>query len=97
MAAQAMYARGRKVSLLGVFARALWVIIRKFFFELAFLDGSAGIIITYYSAVATYTKYVKLYVLWKTHPLSPSLAKRGGSTPPSRLASGANQTEGEGD
>ena len=97
MAAQVMFARGRKVSLMGVFARALWVIIRKFFFELAFLDGSAGIIITYYSAVATYTKYVKLYVLWKTHPLSPSLAKRGGSTPPSRLASGANQTGGEGD
>jgi glycosyltransferase involved in cell wall biosynthesis len=66
MAAQAMYARGRRVSLPGAFARAGWVLFRKFFFELSFLDGSAGIIITWYSAAATFTKYVKLYVLNKT-------------------------------
>lgn len=65
LAAQAMYARGRKVSLIGAFARAFWVIIRKFFFEFSFLDGGAGIVITYYSAVATFTKYAKLYVLNK--------------------------------
>ncbi|GAB4426963.1 MAG: glycosyltransferase family 2 protein [Turneriella sp.] len=65
LAAQAMFARGRTVSLPGVFARSGWVIVRKFFFELAFLDGTAGIIITYYSAVATFTKYIKLYVLGK--------------------------------
>jgi glycosyltransferase involved in cell wall biosynthesis len=65
MAAQAMFAQGRRVSLAGVFARSGWVVIRKFFFELAFLDGTAGIIITYYSAVATFTKYIKLYVLGK--------------------------------
>lgn len=63
MAAQAMFARGRRVSLAGVFARSGWVVVRKFFFELAFLDGSAGVIITYYSAVATFTKYIRLYVL----------------------------------
>ncbi|MFZ5631078.1 MAG: glycosyltransferase family 2 protein [Spirochaetota bacterium] len=68
MAAQAMFARGRTVSLPGVFARSGWVIVRKFFFELAFLDGTAGVIITYYSAVATFTKYIKLYVLGKTPP-----------------------------
>jgi glycosyltransferase involved in cell wall biosynthesis len=65
MASQSLYARGRKVSLPGVFARAGWVVVRKFFFELSFLDGAAGIIITYYSAVATFTKYIKLYVLHK--------------------------------
>ncbi|AFM10753.1 glycosyltransferase family 2 protein [Turneriella parva] len=65
LAAQAMHARGRRVSLPGVFFRSGWVIVRKFFFELSFLDGTAGIIITYYSAVATFTKYVKLYVLNK--------------------------------
>lgn len=65
MAAQAMFARGRRVSLVGAFARSAWVIVRKFFFELAFLDGAAGIIITYYSAVATFTKYIKLYLLNK--------------------------------
>ncbi|HMY11954.1 MAG TPA: glycosyltransferase family 2 protein [Turneriella sp.] len=79
MAAQAMYARGRRVSLAGVFARSGWVIVRKFFFELAFLDGTAGIIITYYSAVATFTKYIKLYVLGKTPPPAPPLAKGRGA------------------
>jgi glycosyltransferase involved in cell wall biosynthesis len=71
MAAQAMFERGRRVSLVGVFARSGWVIVRKFFFELAFLDGTAGIIITYYSAVATFTKYIKLYVLHKQGRTSP--------------------------
>ncbi len=71
VAAQALYARGRKVSLMGVFARSGWVILRKFFLELALLDGAAGIILTYYSAVATFTKYIKLYVLVKLGPASP--------------------------
>lgn len=84
MAAQAMHARGRKVSLAGVFARAFWVIIRKFFFELAFLDGAAGIIITYYSAVATFTKYVKLYVLAHTPPSPPLLGRGNKVIPPNR-------------
>ncbi len=90
MAAQAMFARGRKVSLAGVFARALWVIIRKFFFEFSFLDGSAGIIITYYSAVATYTKYVKLYVLWRPPPSTPLIGGGSKTVPPIRGDSGGS-------
>lgn len=65
MAAESLYARGRRVTLLGVFARSAWVVVRKLFFEFAFLDGAAGIVITYYSAVATFTKYIKLYMLNK--------------------------------
>ncbi len=65
IAAQAMFARGKKVTLIGAFFRAFWVLVRKFFFELSFLDGAAGLIITYYSAVATFTKYTKLYMLYK--------------------------------
>lgn len=65
LAAQELYARGRSVSYAGVMGRALWVLIRKFFFEFSFLDGAAGLTITWYSAVATYTKYVKLYMLRK--------------------------------
>jgi hypothetical protein len=90
MAAEALYARGRKVSLIGVFARSFWVVIRKFFFELSFLDGSAGIIITYYSAVATFTKYIKLYVRARTPPAPPH---RGGesSAAPIRGDSGGSR------
>ncbi|MBX3722159.1 MAG: glycosyltransferase family 2 protein [Turneriella sp.] len=65
MAAESLYARGRRVTLAGVFFRSGWVIVRKFFFELSFLDGAAGIIITYYSAVATFTKYIRLYSFHK--------------------------------
>ena len=78
MAAQAMFARGKKVTLPGVFFRAFWVLFRKFFFEFSFLDGSAGIIITYYSAVATFTKYIKLYVLMRVPSPHPPPRKRGG-------------------
>lgn len=65
LAAQELYARGRSVSYAGVVGRAIWVLIRKFFFEFSFLDGAAGLTITWYSAVATYTKYVKLYLMRK--------------------------------
>ena len=65
IAAQAMYARGKSVTLVGAFFRAFWVLVRKFFFEFSFLDGAAGLIITYYSSVATFTKYIRLYILHK--------------------------------
>lgn len=65
MASQDLFDRGRKVTYAGVLARAVWVIIRKIFFEFSFLDGAAGLTITWYSAVATYTKYVKLYMMRK--------------------------------
>ncbi|MBV6493245.1 MAG: hypothetical protein LDLANPLL_01261 [Turneriella sp.] len=72
IAAQEAFKKGRKVSLVGVFFRSGWVVIRKFFFELAFLDGAAGFVITYYSAVSTFSKYIKLYMLHKTpHPQPP--------------------------
>jgi glycosyltransferase involved in cell wall biosynthesis len=93
LAAKALHARGRRVSLAGVFVRSFWVIVRKLCFELAFLDGAAGIILTYYSAVATFTKYAKLYVLCKTppptslHPVErgakPDAARRSKSLSPS--------------
>jgi len=94
MAAEALYARGRRVSLPGVFFRAGWVVVRKFFFEFSFLDGAAGIIITYYSAVATFTKYIKLYSFYKIAPhphpplhnvergLKTITSKRSKSSPP---------------
>lgn len=81
IAAQQMFERGRRASLAGAFARSAWVVVRKLFFDLAFLDGAAGIIITYYSAVATFTKYIKLYVLCKTPPPAPPLAKGRGARP----------------
>jgi len=63
LAAKELYERGRRVTYLGVIGRALWVMLRKFFLEFSFLDGAAGLTITWYSAVATYTKYVKLYMM----------------------------------
>ncbi|HRP70148.1 MAG TPA: hypothetical protein PLY93_11500 [Turneriella sp.] len=72
IAAREAFQKGRKVSLVGVFFRSGWVFVQKLFFKWAFLDGAAGWIIAYYSAVSTFSKYIKLYMLHKTpHALPP--------------------------
>lgn len=63
--AKEAFVKGKKSGVFVIFFRSLWVGIRKIFFEFAFLDGSAGIIITGLSMAATWAKYSKLYVLQK--------------------------------
>ncbi|MCS6971690.1 MAG: glycosyltransferase family 2 protein [Turneriella sp.] len=77
LGAKALQARGRRTTLVGAFARSLWVVVRKLFFELAFLDGSAGWILTYYSAVATFTKYTRLYILQRQKDPNGNSKPRG--------------------
>ena len=70
IAANESYARGKRTQIPFIFLRAFWVGLRKMLFEFAFLDGFAGWLITYYSMVATFTKYTKLYLLQKGVRLS---------------------------
>lgn len=63
--AREAFTKGKKSGVFVIFFRSLWVGVRKIFFEFAFLDGVAGIIITGLSMAATWAKYSKLYVLQK--------------------------------
>jgi len=65
IAAKEAYEKGKRTNLFSLLFRSFWVGVRKMIFELAFLDGGAGFIITGLSVMATFTKYSKLYMIQK--------------------------------
>ncbi len=63
IAAHEAYEKGKRVGLFSLVFRSLWVGVRKMFFEFAFLDGAAGVILTGLSIASTWAKYSRLYIL----------------------------------
>ena len=63
LAAREAFAKGRTSGPFTIIGRSLWVGIRKMVFELAWLDGVAGLILTGLSMTATWCKYSRLYIL----------------------------------
>ena len=65
LGAESYFKRGKKASLFKITGAPVVRFIRDFFFNLGFLDGKEGFIISRISAKATYIKYKKLRELHK--------------------------------
>jgi len=67
-AAQQMYAKGKKATLLDASVRGAWAFARTYFLRLGLLDGIAGFGIARMNARTTYLKYKKLMALHSAKP-----------------------------
>jgi len=65
IAAREAFEKGRKSGPMTIIFRTLYTGFRKIFYEMAFLDGVAGLILTGISMAASWSKYSKLYILQK--------------------------------
>jgi len=63
----------KKSSVFRAFLSSFTVIINKYFFHLAFLDGYRGVIITFTAAIGNFYKYLKLYEANKNDNIKCSL------------------------
>lgn len=63
IAAQALFTKGKKTSILFAYLSAAVKFLRDYFFKLGFLDGATGFTICRLSSYASYLKYYKLYQL----------------------------------
>jgi len=62
-AAEDLYARGRRNWRGGMWVAAPWTLVQRFFFQMGFLDGYRGALISWTSARYVWLKYRKLGVL----------------------------------
>ncbi|MCP4520092.1 MAG: glycosyltransferase family 2 protein [Cytophagales bacterium] len=65
IAAQELYKKGKKSSILKILLSPIIKFIRDYFIKLGFLDGFAGLLIARNSAHAKFLKYSKLYLMNK--------------------------------
>lgn len=65
IAAQELFQRNKKVSILALILRADWKFKRDYFFRLGLLDGWRGFVIAWISAQATAWKYIKLRQMYR--------------------------------
>jgi glycosyltransferase involved in cell wall biosynthesis len=66
MAAESLFADGKKTNLLNVFVRPWWAFVVSFIFRAGFLDGLFGFVIAIQIAHMTFLKHLKLYLLNKS-------------------------------
>lgn len=64
-AAQAMHARGKTTSILGVVGHSVWTFIRIYIIRRGFLDGKEGFILAATGAAGSFFRYSKLFFLNK--------------------------------
>jgi glycosyltransferase involved in cell wall biosynthesis len=69
IAAQTLYKRGKKPSLLKPFLSGFWAFFNGYFIRLGFLDGLYGYVIARNNAMYAFFKYAKLNELHKGRPL----------------------------
>ena len=60
IAAEQYYKMGKKVSVFEIFFHGLWRFFKAYFLKLGFLDGYNGLVISYFSAMTSAVKYIKL-------------------------------------
>lgn len=63
LAAKGLFGRGRRTTMLATAIRPVFKFLQSYILRLGFLDGWQGLVLAYYSAVAVFTKYAKLYAL----------------------------------
>ena len=66
LAAESLFANGKKTNLLNVFVRPWWNFFVSFFIRAGFLDGLFGFVIAIQIAHMTFLKHLKLYLLFKS-------------------------------
>jgi len=72
IAAQAMYARGKKSSWFKMLVNPSWAFVHYYFIRAGFLDGFYGYVIAVNTAHGTFLKYAKLYRLQQGRQLKKS-------------------------
>lgn len=73
-AAEQLYAKNKKISVLGIGTKALWTFIRLYVIRKGFLDGKHGFILAGVAAFGSFLRYSKLWFLNKKtnwRPLPP--------------------------
>jgi len=69
MAAQSMYARGKKSSWFKILVNPCWAFFHGYLLRLGFLDGYLGFSVAVNTAHGTYLKYIKLHHLQHHRPI----------------------------
>lgn len=67
ISAEEMFKKGKKTHWIYAFLSAWFTFVKKYFFQLGFLDGYVGFLVCYFSALSNFLKYNKLYFLYKEH------------------------------
>lgn len=70
--AKGLMAKGRRGSLASALGHGLWAFLRTYIFRLGFLDGRMGLVLAISNAEGTYYRYLKLWLLHRGEPASPS-------------------------
>jgi glycosyltransferase involved in cell wall biosynthesis len=65
IAAQALFEKGKKTSMLNILANPLWAFFQSYLLRAGFLDGFFGLVIAIQIAHMTFLKHTKLYLLQK--------------------------------
>jgi glycosyltransferase involved in cell wall biosynthesis len=66
IAAESMYASGKKTNLFKVLLNPFWAFLQSYFLRAGFLDGLFGLVIAIQIAHMTFLKHLKLYLLRKS-------------------------------
>jgi hypothetical protein len=66
LAAESLFASGKKTNLLKIIFRPWWNFLVSFIFRAGFLDGLFGFVIAIQIAHMTFLKHLKLYLLYKS-------------------------------
>jgi|SRR5450432_1241615 glycosyltransferase involved in cell wall biosynthesis len=66
LAAESLFAKGKKTNLFNVFVHPWWAFIQSYFIRAGFLDGLFGLVIAIQISHMTFLKHLKLYLLYKS-------------------------------
>ncbi len=67
LGAQQAYAQGKRSSFIQALLRASWAFWRTLIWRKSFLDGSMGWLLACYNSYTTFSRYIKLWELGRTH------------------------------
>ena len=65
IAAREGFSRGKNTNMMLIILKTIWKFKRDYIFKLGFLDGTAGFLVCYFSAHATFVKYLNMRELKK--------------------------------
>ncbi|HXB28557.1 MAG TPA: glycosyltransferase family 2 protein [Puia sp.] len=66
IAAESLFANGKRTSLFNIIINPLWAFIHSYFIKAGLLDGLYGFVISIQISHMTFLKHIKLYLLWKS-------------------------------
>lgn len=66
IAAESLFAKGKRTSLFKIIINPLWAFIQSYFIKAGLLDGLYGFVISIQISHMTFLKHIKLYILWKS-------------------------------